>query len=155
MGLDRGVRHRFWGHPSSAQGTPLPSRPFSSLFSLAAKPWASRDSHQKMALLGRALVSWISPDLHMKVPRKMSDPGSSACPPQFLLCPQEPLCFCSRGIGSQWKQGPRARQGDKHPGRAGRNVWASLGHLAGVTHRWPPPAAPCPRGCTQTGSPWS
>lgn len=155
MGLDRSVRHRFWGRPSSAKGIPLPPRPFSSLFSLAAKPCASKDSHQKMVLLGSALVSRISLDLDAKVSRKVSDPGSSACPPQFLVCPQEPLRFCPRGMGSQWKQGPGARQGDDHPGRAGRDVCASLGHLASITRRWQPPAAPCPRGCTQTGSPWS
>lgn len=30
-----------------------------------------------------------------------------ACLPQFLLCSQEP-CFCSMGMGSQWKTGARA-----------------------------------------------
>lgn len=52
-----------------------------------------------MALLGRALVSWISADLSVKVSRIVSDPGSPACPLQFLFCPQEPLHFCSGG----WK----------------------------------------------------
>lgn len=37
-----------------------------------------------MALLGRAFVSCISEGLNAQVPRiKTSNPGSSACPPQF------------------------------------------------------------------------
>jgi hypothetical protein len=49
---------------------------------------------KKKALLSRALVSAA---LKVKAPRKVSNPSSSACPPQFLFCPQEPLCFCSMG----------------------------------------------------------
>lgn len=152
-GLDRRVRHRCWGHPSS-RGMPLPSRSSSSLFSLAAIPLGLQKHPPNNGSAGQALVSWISVDLSVKVPRTVSDPGSCLSNLSSSSALRRHRTSAP-GDGSQWKQGPRARHGNSHPGRAGRNVRASLGLRTSITHRWQPPAVPCPRGCKQTGSPWS
>lgn len=103
-------------HSWPAWGRPLPSRSSFSPFSLTATPLGLQDwSHHDTQ------TGFGSPDLCGSqrvrvVSRRVSDPGASACPPRFLLWPQEPLCFCPTGTGSQWKQGPRARLGDHAPG---------------------------------------
>lgn len=153
-GLGRSVRHRCWGHPPSTEGLPLPSRIFLQPFLLQPCPEASRNIHQTMALLGRALVSWISVDLSGKVSRTGSDPGSCLSTSVPLL-PSGDAAFLLRGMESRWEPGPRARHGNGRPGRAGGNTGASLGRRISITHRWQPPAVPGPRGCKQTGSPWS
>lgn len=118
MELDRSVRHGCWDRPSSAEGPLLPSSlPPASLL-LQPYPWASRDGHQnrqKMALLTRDSVPRISVDLNAKVSGKVSDPGFSACPPEFLFCPQEPLRFCPRGDGKPGATRTQSQTGTQSP----------------------------------------
>lgn len=59
--------------------------------------------------------------------------GSSACPPQFLFCSQEPLLLL-HGDGKPAETRTKSQTRNNHPGRAGRDVCTSPDHRA-VTHR--------------------
>lgn len=105
------------GYQSSARRRPLPSRSSSSLSSLAATPLGLSGTGAT-TMLGRASVPWICRSQRVRVSFQKSEQSRLfRLPTSVPSPPLEPLCFCPRGMGSQWKQGPRARLGNHPPGR--------------------------------------